>query len=352
MVKICILGIHEGYTDSKWQIDNFNHYKIKDEIDDCVEFYDINTIDDLFALIKKHLSSNENINLKITDFYYTDSYVLQAIYLDSELYDPDHNMLGSQLIKESYTKNNILILKRNITVSTHDYISVTYDDIINSIKDTFVHQSIYNKPHDRPNHRPNHKFDVLEYINYPVERIIDKEFFESFGSQEYKVYDHTLTFYINTKTDRHSNNINKVCSVLYNKLIYGECYISLSDNSTFGVNNINLNDELIFMIYVLALYNIRLQEVSELENIKIDKSGLVINNNNNNNNDNHEEVNELNRNSFPYLTKQNNFYRVIKYIYTKCIDSGLINIKSELINKMTDDIIDRLKLDKSLNDIE
>jgi hypothetical protein len=329
MVEICIIENHEGFAETKWNEETFNFYKIREEISDCITFKKINKLDDLFEILKKSMNQQ---NLKIHDFYYNKDYVLQAIFTEcfSNL-DENINYLASQLIKESYVSGNIVIIKRDINVKSHNYISVTINDIVASIQSTFLHKGIYSTAINT---------GEIEYINNVIEKLINKETFEQIRYHESKFLDYTLTFYVNIKAERTKENINKKCSVIYGSLIFGDVYISIYDNTDGGnVNSVDLTLEIFNMIYELILHDLRLDDPSKLQDLKIDKSKITHYINNDTNEEGH-----LDRNSFPSLVKHINFYYMLHNIYEQYKSKQQIISESQYINALE-------KSNKILNDI-
>jgi hypothetical protein len=231
-------------------------------------------------------------------------------------------MLASQLTKETFVIGNMIIIKRDITIPTFNYASVTIDDIITSIQKVFLHDAVAVTPSN---------INALEYIMYPIEKAINKSTFEQIRYHEYRFFDYVLTFYVDIKATQTPENINKKCSIIYNNLIYGDVYVSIADN-TDGVNtnNVDLSIDTFNMIYELCIRDARLTDVSVFDTLNIDKSNFIIKANSES--DDKNEDGSLNKSSFPYLAKQKNFYYALNEIYNQLKDRPTINLNNYLEN--------------------
>jgi hypothetical protein len=243
MVKICILNQNDCYNNEDWYINNFSFKSVKDAGIEH-ELVNINNPEDLFKLIEMYVEPNETSILNITDLYYDKDYVYQSIYkssADTKL--KTYNGLGSQLTRSNNVDGNMILIKRLIVNSSHDYVEFTFNDLHKIIRHIFVHNAIIINP--------NGSMEDFPYITDVLESIPDNRTFETIRYHEYKFLDYTLLFYCDISVEQTPENLNKVASTIYRKKIYGRVFVSLTDNNDEQPQLLDLDANTIREIYHL-----------------------------------------------------------------------------------------------------
>ena len=71
---------HSGIDSKNWNLDDLSHYKLKENIEEHVQFVKLNTIYDLLNIINIEINPSDKYIVNIDDLYYTSDYVYQAIF--------------------------------------------------------------------------------------------------------------------------------------------------------------------------------------------------------------------------------------------------------------------------------
>jgi hypothetical protein len=244
MVKILIFHENECYNSEDWFINNFSFKKIKD---DGLEYslIEMKNKEDIFDNIGLYINPNDKSIMNITDLYYDNDYVYQAIYkscTDTKI--PTYNGLGSQLTRSQSVDGSMILIKRLIITHEHLYVDFTFDDLYKLIKHTFVHNAIIVNPND--------KIEDFPYMNDVLESVVNNpETYETIRYHEYKFLDYFMVFYCNISVEQTPENLNKIASIIYRKKIYGKVFISLLDNNDEHPQHLDINEDLIMQIYHL-----------------------------------------------------------------------------------------------------
>ena len=129
---------HPGIDSKMWDNDSLNHYKLKDEIKDYIEFTKINTIYELFDNINNIICPSDKYIVNIEDIFYTSEYVYQAIFkcVSKEINTSyvslieDSNKLATQILGERHAVDgNMILIKRSIYNNNFDYVDINFEDI-------------------------------------------------------------------------------------------------------------------------------------------------------------------------------------------------------------------------------
>lgn len=312
MVKIGILDIHQGYDEVEWFVTTFDYGKIRENVRENYNEININSIEELMVNINNYLKPNETTVLNITDLYYNDKYVIQAIYsiCDNDK-SPTFNKLASQLTKNINVSSNMILFKRDITDQHHRYLNFTFDDLADIIKDTFIHNGLIIKP--------DKTIIDYQYINDILEGRVEEYTFKNIRYYEYKYIDYTITFYCDISAERTENNLNVIASTIYGEQIYGEVYLTLTTTREDYLQNLNFTREFLnklFMIHATGNKDFDLQKYA-VKPI--------------------ETTNDINNYGFPAITYSPNLFKVVSDEYD--------------IIKNKDIIINPFNFKKILNDI-
>jgi len=317
-VKIGVLNINQGYDEVAWYVDTFEYGKIRENlIDSYTEIY-IESIEELFGNLYNYLQPSEHTVLNITDLAYTKNSVIQGIYnICVDINTPNYNKLASQLTHNINVEKSMILIKRDLSDSTLKYIDFDISDLIELIKNTFVHTGLIIKP----NTNFNNNSEIIEYpyINDILEAKIEEYTFKNIRYNEHKFIDYTLTFYSDITASRDETNLNIIASTIYGKKIYGEVYLTLTTTREDYVNNLNINKELLHELYYI--YATKSQEI----NFKKYVVKPI------------ETTSDLNNNGFPAVTYYPNFFLVIHSEYNSIKNKNIIvhpNTFAEILNDL------------------
>ena len=327
---------HCGIDSNYWCEEFLSHYKLKENIEDYVDFVKINTIYDLFSLINVVVNPSDEYIVNIEDLYYTSDYVYQAIFksvshTDDDSYHSlvkDSNKLATQLLGEKHmVDGDMLIIKRLIINNDFDYVDINFEDITNILRTQFLHKAVIIKP--------DNTITEQYYTYSPLEINFGQSHLDNSRYHEFKYLDYRLFFHIDVKTNYDNNNFNYIASMIYGKKIYGNVLLSLSDNSDSSPTNLDLTKDIILNIYNISVYY-------RLNNLEIDRKKYAreININNRDIEEYNPDIHkDFQHNGFPEITLCPNFFQIIDKEY------------KALINKYEYDM--DIKIDDSiLNDIE
>lgn len=244
MIKIGVLNNHTGYDETSWYVSTFEYSKIRENIDEYYEEIPINSMEELFFIISNYLKPDENTTLNITDVYYNEKYVIQCIYMIcNDRKNHNFNVLASQITKNTNVSNSMIFIKRDITNEKQTYINFEINDLIELIKDTFIHNSLIVKP--------NNEIINFPYINDVLESRLEEYTIKNIRYYEYKYLDYVLTFYCDISTEQIPQNLNEKASVIYGKKIYGEVFITLTSTREDYNSNLNMTIDLFDKLYLL-----------------------------------------------------------------------------------------------------
>lgn len=316
MVKICIIKfknsydeIHQGINLEDIDESKLEHYVLKDNIEDFVEFVDIKNSNQLFEIINKMNKNDDNIT--IDEFYYDSDYTYQGLFAHIDTSDNTSNInkLGTQFIREKmHVVSDLIIIKRSIINNDFDYENITFEDITNILRSQFLHKAVILKPNG----------DIIEksYIYHQLEINFDQSSIDNTRIHECKILELTLIFNIDIKADKNEENYNKFASNIYKKKIYGNVLISLCDTTDNYQKNIDLNKNVIQqLIYLLELKS---EIDSTSYNRQISLENLTIN-------DENVNSNKFIHNNFPQVALCPNFYYIINREYEKYKNNKQIN---------------------------
>jgi hypothetical protein len=319
---------HTGIDPKKWDTDNLSHYKLKDEIEEFVQFISVKTIYELFEIINVVIAPSDKHIVNIEDLYYTSDYVYQAIFkcVAKDVNDSyitlveNSNKLATQMLGEKHAVDgNMILIKRSIYNNDFEYSNISFEDITDILKSQFLHTAVIVKS--------DNTIEEASYIYSPLEIHFGQTHIDNVRYHEFKFIDYRLFFHVDTKAEK--NQLNRIASAIYGKKIYGNVLISLSDNSDSSPLNLNMTQELITQIYSISVYHkINNTEINrkqyarkiELENKDIEDYNPAIHT-------------EFNHNNFPEITLSPNFFQIIKLEYIK--------INNNYENIQVDDFIDK-----------
>ena len=311
-IKVGILDIHEGYDESNWYVDTFTYSKIRDNISEYYSEIEIEHFNDFANIIYNKLKPEEHTVLNITDLVYTKNYVIQGIYnVCQDLKHPSFNKLASQLTKNINVQGCMILIKRDITTDKLKFINFDISELIDMIKDTFVHNSLLIKPDNSIINYP--------YINDVLEAKIEEYTFKNIRYYEHKFLDYILTFFCDISAPRTDDNLNRFASTVYSKKIYGDVYITLTTTREDFVQNLNITEDVFKQIYHIY--------ATDSSNIDFKKYAVKPT----------PTTQELDNNCFPAITYYPNFFYVINREYqetrdkTICVD---INTFNETLNDL------------------
>lgn len=315
--KVCVIRNlnnsneqHPGIDDKYWNSTDLSHYKLKDNIEDYIDFIEILNTEDLFNLINFVIMPNQEYIINIDDFYYDADYVYQAIFKlpadNQKSYNTqldESNKLAIQLLNEKFFVNgNMIIIKRSLLNQTFDYVDMKIDDVTEILRTQFLHKAVIVKPTNEMS-ESNYIYNALE-INFDQSHLDNSRFFE------FRYLDYRLFFHIDKNADKNESNVNHFGSVIYGKKIYGNILISFCDNSDSSPQPLDLNENLLMKIYYLTLYNKKLN--TEIDRKKYARD-LNIQNKKIENNINTN--NKFIHNNFPEVILCPNFYYIIENEY-------------------------------------
>lgn len=316
-IKIGILDIHNGYEENTWFVDTFTYGNIHENISENYKEVKIRNFDDLMLNINIYLKPNETSVLNITELYYDDSVVIQCIYnICEDVNNPTLNKLASQLTKNINVKGNMIFIKRDIKDNKFKYIDFTISDLINLVKDTFIHNSLILKP---SLNFDNDKIIDFPYINDVLESKIEEYTYKNIRYYEHKFIDYTFTFYCDISATREETNLNIVASTIYGKKIYGEVTIILTTTREDFNQNLNLTKDLLEKIYYIY--------ATKNEEINFQKYAIKPS----------QTSDDLNNNCFPAVTYCPNIFYVISREYNNIKNQKILvnpNNFKEILNDM------------------
>ena len=216
----------------------------EDKISENYEEIPISSMEELFLIINKYLNPDQDTTLNITDVYYTDKYVVQCIYmLCNDKSNPKFNVLASQITKNTNVLNTMIFIKRDITNEKQPYINFDINDLIEIIKDTFVHNALIVKP--------SNEIINFPYINDVLESRLEEHTIKNIRYYEYKYLDYIYTFFCDISTEQIPENLNEKASVIYGNKIYGEVFITLTSTREDFNTNLNMTEDLFNKLYIL-----------------------------------------------------------------------------------------------------
>lgn len=320
-VKIGILNINPGYDEVSWFVDTFEYGKIRENIyESYTELY-IESVEELFTNLYKYLQPNEHTILNITDLAYTKNSLIQGIYnICSNTNSPYSNKLASQLTRNINVEKSMILIKRDLSDSKLKYIDFNILDLIDLVKDTFVHKGLIIKPNADFNNLNNLNIIEYPYINDILEAKIEEYTFKNIRYYEHKFIDYTLSFYCDITASRDKDNLNIIASTIYGKKIYGEVYLTLTTTREDYVNNLNIDINLLKEIYYIYATNSQ----------ELDFKKYVIKPT--------ETTTDLNNNGFPAVTYYPNFFLVINKEYNS-IKNKQISINPHTFTETLNDIV-------------
>lgn len=314
---------HSGIDVLKWNAHDLSHYNLKYDIETYIEFIKVKNMNELFTLINIFLNPGENYMINIEDLYYTDDYVYQAIFKlpikDGSYNDliEDSNKLGTQMLHEKYiVDGNMIIIKRSIINNDFNYENITIDDITDILRSQFLHDALII--------HPNNNISNQQYIHDAFEINFGQSHLDNCRSHEFKFLDYRLFFHIDRNTIKNEDNLNKFASIIFKKKIYGNCLVSLCDNSDTTPTPLNLTSEIFLQIYYLSLHNYL--NKTEIERKKYSRK---LNMNNRSLEDQFINTENFIHNNFPEITLCPNFFYIIKKEYLK-LDINLYKNMSEI----------------------
>jgi len=298
MVKIGILNKSNGYDSTEWNHNTICPENIRSRVDDLIEeslftIVDISSQTELFGLIQTYLNPLPHHILNITDLSYTSTYVIQAIYASTENKMDSYNELASQFTKNNIVDGQQILIKRDISSKTNPYVNFTRNDFEEIIEKTFIKTAVVVSS--------SGEVSLLSYIRDPLENLNTKDAFENIRYHEMKFLDYSLIFYVNIHTERSDLTLNKICSTIFRKKIYGTVFVSLCDNADDNPQSQLLNQDIFMKIYHLFGIEEELDLSSYARAVKYENVGAT--------ND------DLNSNAFPEINYAPNFYSVIDAEY-------------------------------------
>lgn len=321
---------HPGIHQEQWDVNSLSHYKLKENIEEYVDFIKLNTIYDLFNLMEVVICPTDKHIINIEDLYYTSDYVYQAIFKSVSkdgsytMLLEDSNKLATQMLGEKHiVDGNMIIIKRSIINNDFDYVDISFDDITQILRSQFLHKAVIIKPSS----------DIEEqyYVYNPLEINFGQSHLDNTRYHEFKFLEYRLFFHIDINAERTNDHLNKMASVIYGKNIYGNVLISLSDNSDSSPLNLNISTDIIRQIYYVTLYH-------KTNNTEIDKKkyGRKLELENKDIEEYNPEIHkEFKHNNFPEITMSPNFFQVIKLEY----DFVQKNISDIEVDKYTDNTV-------------
>jgi hypothetical protein len=301
MVKVCILNLNDCYNNEDWYINNFSFKSVKDAGIEH-EIVSVKEQEELFKLIEMYVEPNETSILNITDLYYDKDYVFQSIYKSSnDTKLKTYNGLGSQLTRSHNVDGNMILIKRLIVNSSHEYVDFTFNDLHKLIRHIFVHNAIIINP--------DNSMEDFPFITDVLESVPDKKTFETIRYHEYKFLDYTLLFYCDISVEQTPENLNRFISTIYRKKVYGKVFVTLTDN----------NDE---QPQLLDLDINTMKEIHHLHGIEeeLDHTKYA------------RKFDLSSQEKFPQINYDPNFFSIIHREYEKKLD---IKIKTD-VDKFTD----------------
>lgn len=320
---------HHGIDAKNWNQDDLSHYKLKENIEDHVQFVKLNTIYDLLNAINVEINPSDKYIVNVDDLYYTSDYVYQAIF-KSVAKDvncsyisliEDSNKIATQLIGEKHmVDGNMIIIKRSIINNDFEYVDVTFDDVTDILKSRFFHTALITTP------SPTNSVEENSYVYNPLEINFGQTHIDNVRYHEFKFLEYRLFFHVDTKAER--TDLNKLASIIYGTKIYGNTLISLSDNSDSSPVNLDLTKDIINMIVYITIHN-------KLSNSFIDRK--LYSRNLNLQDKKIEDYdsskhNHFYHNNFPEITLCPNFFQIIKEEYNRIKNINSFDLVSVLNN--------------------
>jgi hypothetical protein len=310
---------HSGINENQWNVNNLSHYKLKENIEEYVDFTKLNTIYDLFNLMEVVICPSDKHIINIEDLYYTSDYVYQAIFKSVSkdgsytMLLEDSNKLATQMLGEKHiVDGNMIIVKRSIINKEFDYVDISIDDITQILRNQFIHKAVIIKPITGiMSLALEETIEEQYYVYNPLEINFGQSHIDNVRYHEFKFLEYRLFFHIDINAERTNNNFNKMASVIYGKNIYGNVLISLSDNSDSTPLNLDITPEIITQIYYITICH-------KINNTEIDKKkyGRKLELENKNIEDYNSEIHkDFKHNNFPEITMSPNFFQVIKLEY-------------------------------------
>lgn len=331
MVKIVLVKfkneydeIHPGIDMNEWDENKLNHYTLKENIEDFIEFIDIKNTNQLMEILNK--LNNVDGTISIDEFHYDSDYIYQGLFLHHDYMENNINKLGTQFIREKmHVISDFVIVKRSIINNDFDYVDITFDDITSILQSQFLHQAVIITP--------NGEIIEKSYVYHPLEINFNQSHLDNTRIHQYKLLDLVLNFHIDIKTNRCQSNYNKFASNIYKKKIYGNVLISLCDQNDNDEKNIDLNKDVIkYIINTLSKkYEIDKSQYSR----QIYLNNLTLNDSTQEN----ESVNKNKfiHNNFPVIALYPNFYSILKQenekygTFTNELIST-VNVSSDILN--------------------
>lgn len=298
VVKVCILNLNDCYNNEDWYINNFSFKSVKDAGIDH-DLVSIKNEEELFKLIEMYVEPKETSILNITDLFYDKDYVYQSIYKSTDdTKIKTYNGLASQLTRSHNVDGSMILIKRLIVNSSHEYVDFTFNDLHKLIRHIFVHNAIIINP--------DNSMEDFPFITDVLESVPDKTTFETIRYHEYKFLDYTLLFYCDISAEQIPEKLNKIASTIYRKKIYGRVFVTLTDNNDEQPQLLDLDKNTMEEIY--HLHGIE----EELDHTKYAR-----------------KFDLSSQEKFPQINYDPNFFSIIHKEYEKKID---IKLKTNVDN--------------------
>lgn len=314
MVKIGILNNeHTGYSENQWTLQTFENDTLRNDISSYFTNYEISSLSELFDLINNYLLKDQpkGTFIDIKDIYFNQNYVIQTIAIscnDDKIHN--YNRLGTQLVGGQHICGNMILIKREVSLKTNNYLDFTLEDFIFTVKKTFVHTAIIVNCDDT--------IQNFTYIKHPLEWLNYTETIQTLRSHEFKLLDYILTFYVDITIDR--TILNKNASIVFGKKIYGRVIITLYEQSE--LNNLDLDDDIFNKIVHICKCN---------KSIDINEYKKSF------------SLNQISLNStltdFPNITHSPNFYFVIYEEFNKLHNFIIPSLNYNNLSDCINDII-------------
>ena len=212
--------------------------------------------------------------------------------------DPKINILGSQITKNTNVLDTMIFIKRDITNDKQPYVNFEINDLIEIIKDTFIHNALIVKT--------NGEIINFPYINDVLESRLEEYTIKNIRYYEYKYLDYIYTFFCDISTEQTPVNLNEKASVIYGKKIYGEVFIILTTTREDYNSNLNMTEELFNQLYLLHA-----TKSSDLNLQNYAKKPR-------------ETTTSLYEYGFPYITYDPNIFLVINNEYNKIKNKEIV----------------------------
>lgn len=231
--KECInVNCIENIDNVKKKID----YQIDNLIYDYITFEQLNgenKNENLLEILSKHLDISQV--LMSYNCYYTNDYLYQTIFVEGNDKSQNINYLGTQLANGIINLDTVILIKNKIIDNDKcELVSITDYDIKEIMLNKIVKKGVIISYEDDINE--------IEFMQSPLEKYSYDLCKERYRCYEIKIYNIILGIYYDI-TEK--EKINKIGSIMLNKLIYGTIMVSMSieDSQINSLYYLNLDKD-------------------------------------------------------------------------------------------------------------